>query len=115
MPTPAKCPRCNSELASDPRYYRCNSEVGSTEPSELCMYKTTHADLVHTRASLVKASAEIHKQMNTVDELTAALTREREKWERLKKWLYSTPSLSWGSQLFKQMNRINAEAKEGQQ
>lgn len=90
-----KCPFCGSKFSlGSTLWFECNTHVRGGQ-SKTCKQLCELSDL-----KLKLASAE------------AQLTLYREKWEKLREWAESTPAVL--QDVVSEMNRLDAEAKDGQ-
>ena len=116
MSTPNKCPHCGAvkvEIDDDWVVYSCESAGLADEfcQTSFCRERAAHAE---TRVERDFANVAAERLSKRVDELTAQLTREREKWEKLRAWAYDAFSDSERNPIVvDEMNRLDAEAKEG--
>ena len=120
MSTPDKCPHCGNPVKSDigagDVLYGCwTASQHLDSPSDRCRERTAHAE-TRKRAELFEnqlkhAISQCDFWERRCDEKDAEIKREREKWEKLRAWAgaYSHRVIAlW------EMNRLDAEAKEGQ-
>lgn len=136
-----KCPHCGA-VANEhrPRSWVCGTfwtfQELSTAPepkevrSELCRELAAHAETRKERdelnttlwawrkafgsSQLSHAQARLDAAESGVKRLEAALTREREKWEKLREWCRNHRISANVLDALDAMTRLDAEAKEGQ-
>lgn len=115
MSTPDKCPHCGAERWSNSKRpgFRCRS-VGRDQ-SDLCIERAAHAETRKREDALKlqfdQAVAQRDFWEKRCDEKDAEIKREREKWEKLKKWANEFYHHDLRVLVFVEMNRLDAEAK----
>lgn len=113
-----KCPHCGSPKSKIFDCFDCGASVDGEYQTALCEERAAHAETRKDRDAW-QIRCEAYKQAAQLSELAAkkaeaALTGEREKWERLRTWAYDYFSDSERNPVVvDEMNRLDAEAKGG--
>lgn len=118
MSTTDKCPHCGAGVSElcPAGFYLCGYSVGiKFHQSDLCRERAAHAKTRKELESLRIQFVELGQRYSVAEiaSKTAliALTREREKWEKLREW---ANAYSHRAIVLWEMSRLDAEAKEGQ-
>lgn len=122
MNTPDKCPHCGAvkvEIDGDWVVYSCESAGLADEfcQTSFCRERAAHAETRKREDALKlqfdQAVAQRDFWEKRCDEKDAEIKREREKWEKLRRWLRESYGATWVSMTLDKMNHLDAEAKGG--